>query len=43
MNDIGLDKAKFSEMEGEDWSPIFGHVENVEVELMGSKNITDDC
>jgi hypothetical protein len=30
-------------MEGEDWSPIFGHMEKVEIELMESKNIADDC
>jgi hypothetical protein len=43
MNGIALCEAKFSEVEGEDWNPMFGHVEKIEVEIMKSKNITDDC
>ena len=43
MNDIALCEAKFPEVEGEDRNPVFGHVEKIEVEIMESENITDDC
>ena len=43
MNDIAVCGAKFSEMEDDDWSQIFEQEENIEVELMETKNIIDDC